>query len=166
MVREDIIGILRTALQRGKNLQQTIQSLYNSGYAKNEVDEAVQAINMYGLQQPVQQPSPIQKQPVQQPKQPATQGQTPQIASYYPASQTQQPLKFAPQQPQFYQPQQFPQPQFTQYPQIVSNYGQNPRPKTGTLIIIIMAAMLLVLIGILVVVFMFKPEITNFINNL
>jgi hypothetical protein len=161
MVREDIMGMLRTALLKGQNLQQTVQSLYNSGYAKNEVDEAVQEINMYELpQQPVQQSiKPVQK-PVQQSQQPAVQGQSPQIASYYPTVQPQQLPRFVPPQPQFSQP------QFAQYPQVVSNYEQNPRSKTGMLITIIMVAMLMILIGILVVVFMFKPEITNFINNL
>ena len=41
MVREDIFGMLKTALERGKNLNQTAQSLINSGYARNEVDAAV-----------------------------------------------------------------------------------------------------------------------------
>ena len=173
MVREDIFGILKTAAQRGKNLQQTAQSLVNSGYLKSEVDEAVQAFTTQG--QGFQQPSPtiIQKPvPVQQSKQPAPVGQTKQVVSsysylpqqyspYLQAPQFQQPI------PQFYPPQQFqPQMQPYQVVQNVSAYEQNPKAKMGRTITIIMIAMLIALFGILVAVFLFKEELTSFINNL
>ena len=164
MVRADILGMLKTALQRGKNLQQTAQSLYNSGYPKNEVDEAVQAINTYGFQQPATQPVLPQK-PIPPPKQPAPQGQTQQIVSSYPYPQFQQPVPLY-QPPQFYQPPPFFPQQFPQFPQIVSNYEQNAKPQKGKILIIIMIAMLVVLFGILVAVFLFKEELTTFINNL
>ena len=160
MVREDIFGMLKIALQRGKNFQQTVQSLINSGYPKNEIDEAVQAINTYGFQQPVRQPA-LPQRPIPPPKQPAPPGQTEQIVSSYPYPQFQQPFPS-----QFYQPQPFFPQQFPQSPQIVSNYEQNAKPQKGKIVIIIMVAMLVVLLGILVAVFLFKPELTNFINNL
>ena len=170
MVREDIFGMLKTAAQRGKNLHQTAQSLVNSGYLKSEVDEAVQAFTMQG---PGFQSAPtiIQKpQPVQQPKLPAPAGQTKQVVSSYsyPSQPYMQPAIYPPQQylqpSQFYQPQPiFPQAQF---PQIVSNYEQPKKPAIGKMITIIMIAMLAALIGVLVIVFLFKEELTNFINGL
>ena len=169
MVRDDIFGMLKTALQRGKNLQQTAQSLYNSGYPKNEVDEAVQAINTYGFQQPVSQ-SVLPQKPIPPIKQPVQTGQTQQIVSAYPSIQYQQPPVVQYQQPippQFYyQPQPIYPQQFQPSPQIVSNYGQEIKPPKGKIMIIIMIAMLVVLIGILVAVFLFKDELTSFINNL
>lgn len=159
MVQEEIIGMLRIALQRGKNLQQTVQSLYNSGYPRDEVDEAVQTLKMYSFQQPIQPPQPIKRQ-IQQPKQPAPQEQTQQIVSYYPAPKFQQPIS---QPTQFYQPQQIFPPEIVQR---VSNYEQTPKANIGKIITIVMVIMLVILLGILVAVFMFKPELENFINNL
>ncbi len=165
MTRADIFGMLKIALQKGGNLQQTAQSLYNSGYPKEEIDEAIQALNMQSVQPPAQ--TTIVKNPTAQPKKPiqsAPKGQSPQIISSYS-------VPSSPQQ-QFYQPQPQPvpvyqQPQQTQQViQKVSDYTQNPKIKMGTIMTLIMVAMLLILIGILVVVFMFKPEITDFINNL
>ncbi len=173
MVREDIFGMLKTAVQRGKNLQQTAQSLVNSGYLKSEVDEAIQAFTTQGpMFQPPVQPTIIQKpQPVQQPRPPAPVGQTKQIVSSYsyPSQPYMQPVIYPPQQyiqpSQFYQPQPV-FPQFAQFPQIVSEYGQAKKPPIGKMITIIMVAMLAALIGVLVIVFLFKEELTNFINNL
>ena len=158
MVREDILGMLKIALQRGKNLQQTAQSLINSGYPKEEVDDAVQAINSYGFQQPIRQPI-FQPKQVIPPRQPAPIGKTQQIVSYYPASQSRQPVPSG----FYYQPQQFFPPEIVQR---VSSYEQAPKGKTGNLVIIIMVIMLVILLGILVTVFLFKPELTEFINGL
>jgi len=175
MVREDIFGMLKTAAQRGKNIQQTAQSLVNSGYPKNEVDEAVQAFTMNGPGFQQSSPTIIQKPQsiIQQPKQPALQGQTKQIVSSYaypsqPYVQPQfyQPQPYPPTAPQFYQPQPVYPTQFAQNPQIVSNYDNAKRPPIGKMITIIMIAMLAALIGVLVIVFLFKPELENFINNL
>jgi len=38
MVREDILGALKTAIDNGNTLGQAMQSLYNAGYPKNEID--------------------------------------------------------------------------------------------------------------------------------
>jgi hypothetical protein len=181
MVREDIEGILRVALQQGKNFQQIIQSLYNSGYSKDEVDEAAKILNASSYKQPslpmakssptiIQQPKPVQ--PV--PKEQLPKGQTQQIVSAYPYP-VQQPQTYQPQpvsppiqqsQPvQFYQPAPYPV-QFVQFPQIISNYGQPKKFSMGKTITIIMVVMLMILLGILAVVIMFKPQLENFINNL
>ncbi len=40
MVREDILGGLRNALERGETLEQARQSFINSGYPEKEVNEA------------------------------------------------------------------------------------------------------------------------------
>jgi hypothetical protein len=167
MVREDILGMLKVVLQKGKNLQQAVQSLYNSGYQKKEVDDAVKMLNNYEFQFPLPQSNRIQKpKPVQQPVSPAPIGQTPQVVSAYPspaAPNFYQPKAFSA-TAQFYQPQQFYPAQFFQSPQVVSAYES--KPKTGRMIIIVMIIMLFILLGILAVVILFKPQIENFINNL
>lgn len=146
MVRDDIFGMLKTALQRGKPLQQSIQSLYNAGYSKEEVDEAARMLNTMGIQ-PVQQPVYRQPQKSMPQKQMLPPGQTQQMASYY--------------NQQFQQAQQPPQPI-----QAVSGYGQFTKERASGVITTLMIVAVIVLLGILVAVFLFKPEITNFINNL
>ncbi|MEX2016911.1 MAG: hypothetical protein WD876_00355 [Candidatus Pacearchaeota archaeon] len=180
MVRDDIVGILKTALQRGKNLQQTVQSLINSGYAKNEIDEAIQALQGTGFQAP-SKPPVIQKitVPAREAKIPASPGQTTQVVSSYAYPSQPQPQIYQPTPPQFYQPQpqtQFAQPPVSQqfYPQMpyqqtmqnVSAYESKPADRLGKMITVIMVAMLIALVGILIVVFMFREELSNFINNL
>mgnify|MGYP001581694869 CR=1 FL=1 len=44
MVREDILGGLRNALERGETLEQARQSFINSGYPEKEVDEAAASV--------------------------------------------------------------------------------------------------------------------------
>ncbi len=169
MVREDIIGTLRTALQRGQNLQQTIQSLINAGYLKEEVDEAANMINNYVFQPPSIPPAkPNPQLPPRPVSQPAPLGQAQQVVSSYPM-QSAQPNQLPP--ASFPQPvqQQYQQPQLQQIAQTVqkaSDYFGNPREKASRTITIIMVVMLMILLGILVVVFLFKEELTNFINNL
>ncbi len=158
MVREDIFGILRTAMQRGRNVNQAAQSLINAGYPENEVNDAVQMINAQGYPQGIfQQPQPQiplqgQKQPI--PKVMAPSGQSPQVVSVYYQPQPQLQMPF--QEP--FQPQ--------PVIQKASLYGGNPKEKIGNLITILMVIALLVLVGILISVFLFKPEIMSFINNL
>lgn len=45
MVREDILGGLRNALERGETLEQARQSFINSGYPEKEVDEAALSLS-------------------------------------------------------------------------------------------------------------------------
>src|SRR3989344_2136816 len=39
MVREDILGGLKVELSKGHSLQQAMQSFYNAGYSKEEIEE-------------------------------------------------------------------------------------------------------------------------------
>jgi len=176
MVREDILGGLRTALARGQTLRQAMMSFYNAGYIKEEIEEAAKALQAE-INQPVQFQSqtsveqadifqrtdsqenqPVQPQPAQQP----TQLQTIQKVSAY--GQPVQPLQ------QTIQPQPFQQPQTIQK---VSAYGppqqvQQPqlaaKPR-GKAIIFILLALLILLIGGLIAVFFFKDELLAFFNS-
>src|SRR3972149_1133242 len=182
MIRDDIFGTLKTALQRGKNLQQTVQSLYNSGYLKEDVDDTLQVLQTSGFQAPNQ--PPIIKRiitPQKQSKTPVQLGPTTPVISSYAYqyqpqfSQPQIPMQKPMQQPpiQFAQPplvmpgQQFYQPMpYSPATQNVSAYEQKPVEQVGKMITIIKIAMLIALLGILIVIFVFREELTNFINNL
>lgn len=44
MVREDILGGLRNAIERGEDIEQARQSLINAGYPEKDVDDAVSVL--------------------------------------------------------------------------------------------------------------------------
>ncbi len=56
-MREDILGGLKSALIRGETLKKAMMTFYNSGYKKNDIEEAAAA-----LQQMISQKVVIQEQ--------------------------------------------------------------------------------------------------------
>jgi len=46
MVREDILGGLKSAISRGDTLQRAMQSFYNAGYKKEEIEKAARALQI------------------------------------------------------------------------------------------------------------------------
>ena len=165
MVREDILGGLRSALNRGESIKQAALSFLNAGYKQEEIDEAARVLEAERVQQPVQQ-IPTQPGQVQQPQpQPATQVQqstvVQKVSAYGQATQPVQPIQPPAQQPQ--QPIQQPQP--VVIPQRVSAYDQVPEKPKGKAVVFILVALLLILLGILTAVFFFKEEIMGFFNS-
>lgn len=79
-MREDIVGGLRNALERGASLEQAIRSFMNAGYAETDVRDAAKLLEggaiTFALQQPTRgapalpqalpraQPQPVKQQPV------------------------------------------------------------------------------------------------------
>jgi len=111
MVREDILGGLRTALARGQTLRQSMMSFYNAGYVKEEIEEAARAVQAEknqplqsqftpGPTAPIfQRTSSIERDPDEKPKEVLSQtarlpqsAQTIQKVSAY-GQQTQQPAQ-------------------------------------------------------------------------
>ena len=189
MVREDILGGLRTALARGQTLRQAMMSFYNSGYLKQEIEEAAKALQAEknqplqpqfapGLAAPIfQRTTSIEKDSNEEPKevlsqtaklaQPAQPQTIQKVSAYGKPQQTQQVQKPV-QSPQVQQPtQQVQQP--VQTIQKVSAYGLPAQPKPiqpqittkprGKAIIFILIALLIILIGGLIAIFFFKEEI-------
>ena len=150
MVREELIEALRVSLRKGESLRQGIESLYNAGYEKEDVDQAVQALKTQPIIQPIQ-PKPIPKpaQPIQKPVLkkvlPLKPIKVPQRVSAY-------------EQPKKIQPIQKPVPQKIQTP------PQTGQQNKSTIIVLVIV--LFVLLGILVTLFLFKAEIIDFLNRL
>ena len=188
MVREDILGGLRTALARGQTLRQAMMSFYNAGYIKEEIEEAAKALQAernqplqpqfaQGPAAPIFQRSTVEKDPNEEPKEILSQTaklaqptqpakpQTIQKVSAYGQPQQTQPVQ-QPVQPQLVQqPTQQIQPQTIQK---VSAYGQpqqTQQPQTakprGKAIIFILLALLIILVGGLIAIFFFKEEILS-----
>lgn len=71
-MREDILEGLKFAMSKGETLQNAMLSFYNSGYQKEEIEEAARALQMQQLGQPIPQTSPApttDQQSVSQPQQ-------------------------------------------------------------------------------------------------
>lgn len=143
MVNEEILYSLRAAVAKGEPLKKAMMSFYNAGYPKKDIEEAARALQTPQFQViPQTKPQHTQLKPVSQPAQ-----QPPQTQPVNPSSI----------QP-FYQ-----QPPVIQT-QKISNYAEKPKPM-GMIITFILIFFLLVLVGILVAVFLFKNEISNFFNS-
>ena len=63
MVKEDILGGIINAVSRGSSLKDAMQSFYNAGYPKEEIEEAARQFQIINSGKPTQQ---IQKTTPQQ----------------------------------------------------------------------------------------------------
>ena len=147
MPKEEIVEGIRQAIAKGEPIEKAMMSFYNSGYSKQDIEEAAAMAQSPGFFQQVQQ----------QPRQPM-----PQMQVQPPL--VQQPLyKPQPVQQQMAIPQ--PQPMIQQgVVQRVSAYGPKPSGK-GMAITIVLVVILLLLIGLLAAVIIFKDEISAFLGG-
>jgi len=142
MVKEEIIEGLRTAIAKGEPLEKAMMSFYNAGYKKEEIEAAAAAmVQMPSFVQPTSQPQPTyQPQQFQQkkiiPQQTPTRGQPKPLIPPPPAST-----------------------------QDVSDYGKKPSEK-GLVITVLLVALLLLLLGGLIGLILFKQELSDFFNSL
>ena len=146
MVNEEILGGLRLALAKGESLGQAMNSFYNANYKKEEIEEAAEFLNSQQIQPrqqttvsqiPKKQVSPVRKV---KPKKQRLKKQRPIKKAI-----KSQPVKTI---------------------QNVSGYEEEHKRPEGTVITIILIFFLLILVGILAAVFLFKTELVEFFNNL
>lgn len=147
MVNEDIFEGLKVGVSRGEPLSRAVQSFYNAGYPKNEVDEAAHFLQSYGGTNP----NIPQQQPMQQKQQMPQPPKTQQVPSQ-PPIQNQQPSQQPVQKPK------------TQNVQNVSNY-ELKKPYNNALIAGIIIA-LVILLGTLVSLVMFREQLVQMLNSL
>lgn len=149
VIREEILGGLKTALARGEPLKKAMMSFYNSGYAKKDIEEAARALYSPQFPQPIVQPQ-VQLRPPPQKTPPTT--QPPPIQPVRPV----RPVRYL-------------QPRIIQQPvrtvQRVSGYGVKPKSLT-TIITFVLIFFLLFLLGVLAALFFFRDELAGFFNNL
>jgi Fe2+ transport system protein B len=143
MVNEEILGGLRSALNRGESLKKAMMSFYDAGYKKEDIEAAARALQENNFSQSIQQTQPI-RQHVQQAKKIQ---QAQKIQQIQPKTEPimQQPIRTV---------------------QRVSNYEQENFKPGREWLLFVMIALLLVLVGILTAVFLFKAELTEFFNKL
>jgi len=185
-MNDELTGAIRNALERGFSLEQAIQSLINAGYNSIEVNEAAKFFNQSAssisssftvVGPPEEKPkvksilSFSKPQPVQQVQPPAVQK---------PVQQPKSILSFSKSQPQ--QPVQQPTPQSQSrpptvekqiqqaYPQISAQSMQAPvrnpidvqRERKQTIAMLL--AILILLLGMVILILMFKTEILNLVS--
>ena len=143
MVNEEILGGLRSALNREESLKKAMMSFYDAGYKKEDIEVAARALQEEKFGQSIHQTQPT-GQPVQQAKK---------IQQAQPAQQIKSGPETIPQQP-------------IKTVQRVSNYEQENFKPEREWLLFVMIALLLVLVGILAAVFLFKEELTEFFNKL
>ncbi len=141
-MREDIIGGLRNALEKGASLEEAIKSFTNAGYPEAEVREAATAVQSSGLAMTA---LPQVPKKIVIPLVNLGQQNVPFVK--------QQPI--APQKPVMQQPQQLPQTNVTQ---------SRPKRKLHWLAIILVSILLL-LVGILILTVLFQDSIVLFLKR-
>lgn len=169
MVREDILGGLALAMQKGEPLQQAMMTFLNAGYRREEIDEAARFLQGNSQQQiPNQRPLPAKTQQIRPVKRLP---QTPSVNQIMPQQPMQQPQQQV-QQPQ--QPQIPMQPQQIQKPQPIQKQEQKITPKVSsygsklsarTIVIITLSAILVILLLSLGGVFLFRDSLISFFNS-
>lgn len=186
MVNEEIVGGLKSALERGQSLQRAMMTLYNSGYKKEEIEEAVRTLMEFSsetqLQPPVKTIPKITeiKQAPQVLTTPKTIKSFPELQPYKKPINSQQPKPLVAQRLELQRLKQQVQEQSIQIPiskslpiQKVSSYEQpklkekikekgEPREK---IIIFILVFFLIFLIGLLGLIFLFKQQLIDFFST-
>jgi hypothetical protein len=134
MVNTEILGGIQLALSKGETLQQAMQSFYNAGYKKEEIEEAAR-MTLPNQTQPVQQAQPTQTGKKITPPKPTKQ------VSNYASPPTKQKPKVIPK---------------------ASNYEKKPSKGKGAIIALIIILVLL-LLGLAAVI-IFRENIVNLFN--
>ena len=146
MVKEELIEGLKLAVSKGEPLEHAMATFYNSGYKKEDIEEAAASMGQQFYSPPysaysgtaaASQPKPVQQQ---QPFSPQ-------------GSISQQPVNPLIQQPQIVQR--------------VSNYGNQARKtrRSSTVITVILVIMLFLLLAVLAALFIFRSQISSLLNG-
>lgn len=170
-MNDELTGAIRNALERGFSLDQAIQSLINAGYNPAEVKESAKFFNQSAssISSSVTVIGPSEEKPkvksvLSFQKKPVQPVQKPQIQQVQP-SQVQQPI------PQIQQKPANIEKQIQQsYPQISTQSMQAParnpidieRERKQTIAMLL--AILILLLGMVILILMFKTEILNLVS--
>ena len=159
MVRSDLIGGIKVSLSSGQKLKDVMQSFFNAGYKKEDVEEAARILRNQTVQQSLSQQS-IKSQIPQMQKPNVIQS-----LSQIPLQKitTSQPM---PQQKSVFQPVGQKQlPMIPQAPrQVISSYPTQEK-KSIDMVTVLLIVLLALLLGVLASVFLFKTQLLEFINQ-
>lgn len=129
MVKEELVYGLKIAMQEGETLENAMNTFYNAGYLKDDIEEAAMAVEAPAFSPETLKQLYNEKQ-VPKAKQLPTDLQNP--------------------------------------PRVIQNvsiYEKKPS-RTGTAVTIVLVALLLILLGILAAVILFKDQLSGLLGNL
>lgn len=145
-MNEEILGGLKSALERGESLKRAMMTLFNAGYKREDIEEAAKLLVKPTIETQPEMPAVPQKEqvPLQEPPQKISPPkQVPQKVSSYgqqiPAQQVSMPVPKA------------------------SNYEQ--KSSKEKVMIIILISSLVFLICLLVTIFLFKQQLIDFFSG-
>ena len=147
MINLEILQGLKYALSKRESLQSAMQSFYNSGYKKEEIEEAARALQLEMLQIQNVQQTPA-RQISQEPRLVQKEPQTTSLKK-----EEYKPLGTFSTVEQIQKPEQ---------KQKISNYEREQKDVFTIILIIILILLLITLVG----VFIFKQKIVEFLNSL
>lgn len=140
MVNEDILGGIENAVAKGEPIEAVMMGFYNSGYTKEDIEWAAKAFQLNKFK-PVSVGFPQQK-------------------GAFANAQKTQPTTSKEENPRFMK-----KPYDPKVKQHVSGYDDSSPFKEKVLLIVLVSSLIL-LLGILAAVFVFKEQLVNFINSL
>jgi hypothetical protein len=163
MTNEEILGGLKSAINRGESLKRAMMTFYNAGYKKEEIEEAARVLN----ERPVETQTQVA---VVKPKQ-----------NFFGNLFKKKPeQKIVPKE--ILIPAAPVEPISKPSPQVVSSYGEKPEQKPvqkissyektepasskDKILIAVLITILIILFAILAGIFLFKQQIINFFSNL
>jgi hypothetical protein len=149
VLNDEIAGGLKSALERGESLKRAMMTFYNSGYKKEEIEEAARAVNALGIRPVVIPVKTAPIQPVSKSIKEVSTVSTAQAEEPFSDVQLQEPAPVQ-QQP------------VSVVKQKVSNYGNTPKDKA---LIFILVGVLVFLVGALLAIFIFKDELISFFSS-
>ena len=157
MVREDILGGLKSAISRGESLKQAMITFYNAGYKKEEIEWAAKT---FQTQNPVVSHPQITRPPISTKKSffkkrkifPPQKNLSKQVVSKYPQSEKVQEIPKVSMQT-------------VKNRQKISRYGKKPSEFEGKLIITLIG-LLIILFAVLAGVFLLRTQIIDFFNKM
>jgi len=164
MVNEEILGGLKSAINRGESLKRAMMTFYNAGYKKEEIEEAARVFN--------ERPAETQTQVA------VVKQKSNFFGNLFSKKPEQKPVPSK----EISIPTAPVEPVSKPSPQIVSNYGEKPEQKPvqkissyektesasskDKILIAVLITILIILFAILAGIFLFKQQIINFFSNL
>ncbi len=155
MSKEEIIEGLKAAVAKGESLNKAMVSFYNSGYSKQDIEDAARALESPQISQPRPAAQPSTRPAAPQPKVVTEQKEAEKSTFNAPEPEYSPEENLSQEYPPLQQPQTI---------QKVSGYGVKPSP-LGAAVVFILVFFLLFLIGILISVFLFKDKLATFFNS-
>lgn len=152
---DEILGGIRSAILRGETLKEAMMTLYAAGYNKEEIEETARAY--VSLRDSGKEPS-------ENPQRKSAQEVKEEVKPVEEVNQNKQ--VFSPAKTVFKTPIESKKPKVVQR---VSDYKVADKKKSsdsGKILTIMLVVILVLLLGVLAAVFLFKEELVNFFNSM